>query len=155
MTKIGEKTGTVKWESKIRMLKDGKVHMGMAIDASTGEEWPAKLVQAVNVGADAPGVSRALRRQSQIRNGISRSISALLGTSKGISTIEGWEGYVLGTGNVLGYSGRCAHSMGTRIEEGNVADQQEHVQSILGFIPGRLPYRSGRSDIQCNPNRRR
>ena len=55
MTKIGEKTGTVKWESKIRMLKDGKVHMGMAIDASTGEEWPAKLVQAVNVGADVPG----------------------------------------------------------------------------------------------------
>ena len=55
MTKIGEKTGTVKWESKIRMLKDGKVHMGMAIDASTGEEWSAKLVQAVNVGADVPG----------------------------------------------------------------------------------------------------
>ena len=38
MTKIGEKTGTVKWESKIRMLKDGNVHMGMATDASTNEE---------------------------------------------------------------------------------------------------------------------
>ena len=55
MTKIGEKTGTVKWENKIRKLKDGKVHMGMAIDAATGEEWPAKLVQAVNAGADIPG----------------------------------------------------------------------------------------------------
>ena len=43
MTKIGEKTGTVKWENKIRKLKDGKVHMGMAIDAATGEEWPAKV----------------------------------------------------------------------------------------------------------------
>jgi hypothetical protein len=56
MTKIGEKSGTVKWESKIRMLKDGNEHMGMAIDASTNEEWPAKLVQAVKVGADVPGV---------------------------------------------------------------------------------------------------
>ena len=55
MTKIGEKTGTVKWENKIRKLKDGKVHMGMAIDADTNEEWPAKLVQAVNAGADVPG----------------------------------------------------------------------------------------------------
>ena len=55
MTKIGEKTGTVKWENKIRKLKDGKVHMGMAIDADTNEEWPAKLVQAVNAGADIPG----------------------------------------------------------------------------------------------------
>ena len=30
--------------------------MGMAIDASTNEEWPAKLVQAVNIGADVPGI---------------------------------------------------------------------------------------------------
>ena len=44
VTKIGEKTGTVKWQSKIRVLKDGKVHLGMAIDAATGQEWPAKLV---------------------------------------------------------------------------------------------------------------
>jgi hypothetical protein len=29
--------------------------MGMAIDAATGEEWPSKLVQAVNAGADVPG----------------------------------------------------------------------------------------------------
>ena len=28
--------------------------------------------------------------------------------------------------------------MGTRIEEGDVTDEQEHVQSILGIIPGRL-----------------
>ena len=51
------KNGTVKWESKILMLKDGKVHMGMAIDAATDQEWPAKLVQAVNVGADVPGTT--------------------------------------------------------------------------------------------------
>ena len=55
MTKIGEKTGTVKWESKVRKLKDGKVFMGMAIDADTNEEWPAKFAQAVNAGADIPG----------------------------------------------------------------------------------------------------
>ena len=36
------------------MLKDGKVHMGVAIDSATNEEWPAKLVQAVNAGADVP-----------------------------------------------------------------------------------------------------
>ena len=53
MTKIGD-TGTVKWDRTIRVLKDGKVHMGMAIDAATGQEWPAKLVQAVPVGADVP-----------------------------------------------------------------------------------------------------
>ena len=41
--------------SKIRELKDSKVKMGMAIDAATGEEFPAKLVQAVRVGADVPG----------------------------------------------------------------------------------------------------
>ena len=31
--------------------------MGMAIDASTGEECPAELVQAVNAGADVPGTT--------------------------------------------------------------------------------------------------
>jgi hypothetical protein len=55
MTKIGEKSSTVKWESKIRVLKDGKVHMGMAIDQITNEEFPVKLVQAVPVSADMPG----------------------------------------------------------------------------------------------------
>ena len=55
MTKIGEKSSTVKWESKIRVLKDGKVHMGMAIDQITNEEFPVKLVQAVKVSADMPG----------------------------------------------------------------------------------------------------
>ena len=53
MTKIGD-TGTVKWDSTTRVLKVGKVYMGMAIDASTKKEWPAKLVHAVNAGADVP-----------------------------------------------------------------------------------------------------
>ena len=56
MTKIREKTATVKWESKIRTLKDGRVHMGMATDAATDEEWPTKLVQAVKLGADVLGI---------------------------------------------------------------------------------------------------
>ena len=38
ITKVGEKNGTVKWDSKILTLKDGKVHMGMAIDAYTNQE---------------------------------------------------------------------------------------------------------------------
>ena len=68
MTKIGEKTGTVKWESKIRALKDGKVHMGMAVDAlltrNGQQSWYRPSRSELTFLA-----SRALRRQSRILNG--------------------------------------------------------------------------------------
>ena len=89
--------------------------MGMAIDAATGEEWPAKLVQAVNAGADAPGIKGTektiadSKRQKYInafqpfvtpakrflrRNGGKATFSELgtfLGTVEGVKTAWGPE----------------------------------------------------------------
>jgi hypothetical protein len=50
-----QKVADPKWESKVRQLKDGAVEQGMAVDAATGEEFAAKVVQAVPSDAREPG----------------------------------------------------------------------------------------------------